>query len=71
VPAWHKLQERHKALRRESIQAKGAEEYPLVAKRRPCKTYTKEFKLEALPLMAEAGMPASEVAMQLGIRRNR
>jgi transposase len=42
----------------------------MVAKRRPYKTYTKEFKLEALRLMAESDKPASEVAMQLGIRRN-
>ena len=39
-------------------------------KRRPYKTYPKEFKLEALRLMESSGKPASEVAMQLGIRRN-
>lgn len=39
-------------------------------KRRPYKTYPKEFKLEALRLMETSGKPASEVAMQLGIRRN-
>lgn len=38
--------------------------------RRPYKTYPKEFKLEALRLMETSGRPASEVAMQLGIRRN-
>ena len=42
----------------------------MVTKRRTYKTYTKEFKLEALRLMAESDKPASEVAMQLGIRRN-
>lgn len=42
----------------------------MIAKRRPYKIYTKEFKLEALRLMAESGKTASEVAMQLGIRRN-
>ncbi len=38
--------------------------------RKPYNTYTKEFKLEALRLMAESDRPASEIAMQLGIRRN-
>ncbi len=42
----------------------------MISKRRPYQTYTKEFKLEALRLMAESDKPASEVAMQLGIRRN-
>ena len=39
-------------------------------KRKPYKTYTKEFKLEALRLMETSDRPASEVAMKLGIRRN-
>lgn len=39
-------------------------------KRKPYKTYTKEFKLEAIRLMEESGRPSSEVAMELGIRRN-
>ena len=39
-------------------------------KRKPYKTYTKEFKLEALKLMTTSDKPASVVAMQLGIRRN-
>ena len=39
-------------------------------KRKPYKIYTKEFKLEALRLMEETDRPASEIAMQLGIRRN-
>ena len=39
-------------------------------KRKPYKTYTKEFKLEAVKLMESSEKPASEVAMQLGIRRN-
>ena len=39
-------------------------------KRKPYKTYPKEFKLEALRLMNESDRPASEIAMQLGIRRN-
>ena len=42
----------------------------MTRKRRPYKTYTKEFKLEALQLMETSGRPASEVAMQLGLRRN-
>jgi transposase len=39
-------------------------------KRSPYKTYTKEFKLEAIRLMEESGHTPSEIAMQLGIRRN-
>ena len=39
-------------------------------KRKPYKMYTNEFKLEALRLMETSDQPASEVAMQLGIRRN-
>jgi transposase len=42
----------------------------MTKKRNPYKTYTKEFKLEALRLMETSDRPASEVAMQLGIRRN-
>jgi transposase len=38
--------------------------------RKPYNTYTKEFKLEALRMMAESDRPASEIAMKLGIRRN-
>ena len=33
-------------------------------------SYTKEFKLEALRLMKETGRPSSEIARELGIRRN-
>jgi len=40
------------------------------SKRKPYNTYTKEFKLEALRMMAESDRPASEIAMKLGIRRN-
>lgn len=40
------------------------------AKRQPYKIYPKEFKLEALRLMADSDRPASEIALQLGIRRN-
>ncbi len=39
-------------------------------KRRPYQTYPREFKLEAIRLMAESDRPASEIAMELGIRRN-
>jgi transposase len=42
----------------------------MTTKRKPYNTYTKEFKLEALRLMDESDRPASEIAMQLGIRRN-
>ncbi len=38
--------------------------------RKPYKTYTREFKLEALRLMEEFGRRPSEIAMELGIRRN-
>ena len=38
--------------------------------RKPYKTFPKEFKLEALRLMEESDRPASEIVMQLGIRRN-
>ena len=42
----------------------------MTSKRKPYKTFTKEFKLEALRVMADSGRPASEIAMELGIRRN-
>ena len=42
----------------------------MTRKRKPYQTFTKEFKLEALRLMEESDRPTSEVAMELGIRRN-
>ena len=39
-------------------------------KRKPYKTYTKEFKQEAVRLLEKSGRPAAEIAMELGIRRN-
>ena len=42
----------------------------MTIKRKPYNTYTKEFKLEALRLMEDSDRPASEIATQLGIRRN-
>ncbi|MCU7817161.1 MAG: transposase [Candidatus Thiodiazotropha sp. (ex Lucinoma kastoroae)] len=42
----------------------------MTSKRKAYKTYTKEFKLEAIRLMEESEGPSSEVAMELGIRRN-
>jgi len=39
-------------------------------KRKPYTTYSKEFKLEAIRLMNENDRPASQIAMELGIRRN-
>ena len=42
----------------------------MTKKRKPYKSYTKEFKLEAIRLMGESGRPPAEIAMQLGIRRN-
>ncbi len=41
-----------------------------MTKRKPYKTYPKEFKLEAIRLMEESDQSASEIAMKLGIRRN-
>ena len=41
----------------------------MTKKRKPYKTYTKEFKLEALRLMEESGRKVSEIAMELGIKR--
>lgn len=39
-------------------------------KRKPYKTYTKEFKQEAVKLMEASDKPAAQLAMELGIRRN-
>jgi transposase len=41
-----------------------------MTKRKPYKTYPKAFKLEAIRLMEESNRPTSEIAMNLGIRRN-
>lgn len=40
------------------------------SQRKPYKIYPKEFKLEAIRLMEESNRPATEIAMQSGIRRN-
>ena len=42
----------------------------MIKKQKPYKTYTREFKLEAIRLMEATDRPASEIAMELGIRRN-
>jgi len=42
----------------------------MIKKRKPYKTYTKEFKREAIHMMQATDRPASEIAMELGIRRN-
>ncbi len=42
----------------------------MTRKKKPYTSYTKEFKLEVIRLMKESDRPASEVAMELGIRRN-
>lgn len=42
----------------------------MTKQRKPYTTYSKEFKLEALRLMNETDRPASQIAMELGIRRN-
>jgi transposase len=38
--------------------------------KRPYKTFTREFKLEAVRLMNESNRPTAEIATELGIRRN-
>ena len=42
----------------------------MTTKRKPSKSYPREFKLEAVRLMEESGRPPAEIAMELGIRRN-
>jgi len=36
----------------------------MIKKRKPYKTFTKEFKLEALQMMDESEHPISEIAMR-------
>lgn len=42
----------------------------MTKKRKPYKTYTREFKIEAVRLMRESDRPTSAIAMELGIRGN-
>ncbi len=42
----------------------------MTRKRKPYKTYAKEFKEEAVRMMESSDRPAAEIAMELGIRRN-
>ena len=42
----------------------------MVSKRKPYKTFTREFKLEALRQLEESSRPATELARELGIRSN-
>ena len=42
----------------------------MTRKRKPYKTYTREFKLEAVRMMKAPDRSTSEIAMELGIRRN-
>ena len=42
----------------------------MITRKQPYKTFTREFKLEAIRLMRESGRPSSEIAAELGIRRN-
>ena len=42
----------------------------MASKRQPYKIFTKEFKLEVVRLMSESDKPSSEIATELGIRRN-
>ena len=39
-------------------------------RRKPYKTYTREFKIEAVRLMEESDKTSAELATELGIRRN-
>ena len=41
-----------------------------MSKQRTYKTFTREFKIEAVRLMERSDRPSSEIAMELGIRRN-
>ncbi|PIO90061.1 MAG: hypothetical protein COS82_11160 [Zetaproteobacteria bacterium CG06_land_8_20_14_3_00_59_53] len=41
-----------------------------MSKARTYKTFTREFKLEAVRMMDEEERPAAEIARELGIRRN-
>lgn len=43
----------------------------MTKQKKPYKTYTREFKLEALRLMETSDRPAAEIARELGIPRNR
>ena len=42
----------------------------MTRKRKPYKTYTREFKLEAVRLMQTSDRPSSEIAAELGVRLN-
>ena len=42
----------------------------MVSKRKPYKTFTREFKLEALRQLQASTRPATELARELGIRPN-
>ena len=42
----------------------------MVTKRKPYKTFTREFKLEALRQLEASTRPATELARELGIRPN-
>ena len=39
-------------------------------KRKPYKIFTREFKIEAVRLMETSDQPSSEMARELGVRRN-
>jgi len=42
----------------------------MTSNRKPYKTYTKAFKIEAVRLMIESDKPSSALAAELGVRRN-
>lgn len=39
-------------------------------RRKTYKTYTREFKIEAVKMMHESDRPTAEIARELGLRRN-
>lgn len=43
----------------------------MTSKRKSYKTYTSDFKREAVQLMIRSGRPVSEIATELGVRRNK
>ena len=43
----------------------------MTKRNKPYKAFTREFKLEAIRLMETSGRPATEIARELGIPRNR
>ncbi len=42
----------------------------MTSRKKPYKTYTREFKIEAVRLMTESDRQSSKLAAELGIHRN-